>query len=246
MKNKFKLFTLIELLVVIAIIAILAAMLLPALQQARERGKTANCISNLKQLGTALFGYQADQKDHNPYAHTEVTGISSSWFLDIAPYTGVSYAGLDDSWQSEDKARTVKMWVCPSHTPDKMNYRWGYKISYVANATTKNGGYDKNSIFGLHTSGMQYTTMKISKLKELSKIAGFIDFQRKMVATNWRPIYFGAWNDYATKLDFENAGFAPRHSNNLNAAFLDGHAGSITPEYPYNKDTQWNGARLFR
>lgn len=59
-------FTLIELLVVIAIIAILAAILLPALQNARGRGKSAGCQNNLKQIGYAFMQYANDNQEWGP------------------------------------------------------------------------------------------------------------------------------------------------------------------------------------
>jgi prepilin-type N-terminal cleavage/methylation domain-containing protein/prepilin-type processing-associated H-X9-DG protein len=62
-------FTLIELLVVIAIIAILAAILFPVFAQARDRARSAACLSNLKQMGTAWMMYAQDYDERFPYSN---------------------------------------------------------------------------------------------------------------------------------------------------------------------------------
>lgn len=91
MKNK-KGFTLVELLVVIAIIAILAAMLLPALEQARARARTAVCMNNLKQLGLAWFMYLNDYDEFFPPVNqgnpcwAYPGNYHAMWVKFIAPY----------------------------------------------------------------------------------------------------------------------------------------------------------------
>jgi prepilin-type N-terminal cleavage/methylation domain-containing protein len=122
-------FTLVELLVVIAIIGILIALLLPAVQAAREAARRSQCTSNLSQLGIALHLYQGVYEVFPPGVvnpkgpiRSEPIGYHMSWLVQILPYVEeqVLFDHIDFSQGAYAKknapaaAINVRLFTCPS------------------------------------------------------------------------------------------------------------------------------------
>jgi len=126
-------FTLIELLVVIAIIAILAAMLLPALKNAREQAKKSVCISNFKQIGTAVMNYVDDVDGWMPVYGTPdaVGGVPSEWKFEISTHVGIPNAtNVFDSRLCQG-VLTCPSWQRPDYVPiNEYQHQGGYGWNY--------------------------------------------------------------------------------------------------------------------
>ena len=105
-------FTLIELLVVIAIIAILAAILFPIFTAAKEQGRQAQCLSNLRQLGMGFRAYSDDWNGRLPAARV-VPETPPGTYLNWCGALAVCGECRPEKGQIFPYVRSVKLYICP-------------------------------------------------------------------------------------------------------------------------------------
>lgn len=207
-----KTFTLIELLVVIAIVAILAALLLPALNRARENANGSSCMNNLRQLGLSAQQYSGDNDDYL-LPHTQEKGLVQ-WPEILIRDKYVSRA----NWTKYDEAtnqhcvgvkEAVGLYRCPSQKE-------------VGPEESKAHGFDYGMIrwVGFYYDGSEPTKylFRLSEARMPSSVAQMGD-KRHSVIQVW-----------AEEGDYHPIHIV-RHLQSANFLFLDGHTSRI----PYRK-----------
>ncbi len=108
-------FTLIELLVVIAIIAILAAVLFPVFAQAQEKARQTACLSNLRQIGTAMLLYLQDYDERLPDRKDLKLSMPGGYH----PWAGWPVPDFRSGWAAvvlQPYSQSIEIWSCPSVT----------------------------------------------------------------------------------------------------------------------------------
>ena len=241
-------FTLIELLVVIAIIAILAAILFPVFAQAREKARAVSCLSNERNLGTALIMYTQD------YDENYVTFFSRCAPVNL-PTDGAGVApAYRNMWQfkMQPYIKNWQIFTCPSDSGVSQTGAAPYfNLSY---------GYNYGNLGTLVAApdpcgqgGSYFSSISLAAVNRPSSIVMFTDNGGKDIGgatvigsmvnppdalpsdryfygpsdVGWckgAVTYFSKSGGATTGKWGDTDGWAPRHSEGGNVAFADGHA----------------------
>jgi len=233
-------FTLIELLVVIAIIAILAAILFPVFAKAREKARQTSCLSNSRQLATAVLSYVQD------YDETFPVGCPDWW------WTGGN--GQPRCWSDaiDPYMKNIQILRCPSDSNQidpTISWAGPTSLSYAANGAIiwRNNQNEMIGVMGMDQSWLVNRIASLAKVIRSSEsimIGELHDMgnvpwwgPRSMFYSNWSwGWYWGNGVIPEAIKDPNNAypngptgGCAIKHAEVTNFAFCDGHAKAMRP-----------------
>jgi prepilin-type N-terminal cleavage/methylation domain-containing protein/prepilin-type processing-associated H-X9-DG protein len=238
-------FTLIELLVVIAIIAILAAILFPVFAQARDKARQASCLSNTRQIGTAVSMYLQDYDETYPFSDdfgnprynikgSPIQGGYRYWGDAIFPY--VKNGGSSTMKNGEGTGSYGPVQRCPSAADWYTGYGYNINLGYYPGDQLK--PVQKGPVFeGIRLASIAQPAELIVLLDNSVPYAWmrnnlkYKHDQAYTLAYRWFPQQTDtclAWYDWPeSEKRFGKPGdgvVSGRHAGGVNSVFADGHA----------------------
>lgn len=227
-----RVFTLIELLVVIAIIAILAAMLLPALNKARERAQETKCVANFKSVGEATMQYVNDNQEWffnywNGGPRSSYGKSNACWNSALAVNSERRYGLLAKYLGSE---KFASGYIGGIRVDNGSQFRSRFACPSVGNIPMSQGDIMTWNM----SEFLSDNAVKLGKLRRPSKST--------FIAETLDPVdYLRYYHTPTRDVTNKRSAVVARHNKKVNFIYFDGHVGSVShSKIPFNtKSPGW-------